>query len=244
MGGEESWSWQPIASPTLNGGRSEVHFSQFDTSVNAVSFGFVATAILISMFLFMAIFERFLQPHFPHFPLSAHHDIESQPPFNPKLPHSSPKFYNSQKTEEMRGQKSDKLDFKEVVCAWFNHFCEGTLFPTNYRLPSATRVEELGLLLVIYHTIFLDSSANVSVLEMRKRDSKFIQRPLQPKMTVYSQGVSVLMPGEETPTFIAQPVPLPCPPDRIQWPPPKHKLVPDISQTIDTSTFLSTSRNL
>ncbi|KAH9617449.1 hypothetical protein KSS87_014143 [Heliosperma pusillum] len=131
MGDEENWSWQPIGSPTLNGGRSEVDFSQFDTSsVNAVSFGFVATAILISMFLFMAIFERFLQPHFPLFPFSAHHDIESQLPFNPKLPHSSP------------------------------------------------------------------------------------------KMTVYSQGVSVLMPGEETPTFIAQPVPLACPPDRIQWPPP------------------------
>ncbi|XP_020598661.1 uncharacterized protein LOC110038233, partial [Phalaenopsis equestris] len=34
----------------------------FDSSVNAVSFGFVATAILISMFIIMAIFERFLRP--------------------------------------------------------------------------------------------------------------------------------------------------------------------------------------
>ncbi|KAG0478902.1 hypothetical protein HPP92_013621 [Vanilla planifolia] len=34
----------------------------FDNSVNAISFGFVATAILISMFLIMAIFERFLRP--------------------------------------------------------------------------------------------------------------------------------------------------------------------------------------
>lgn len=37
----------------------------FDNSVNAVSFGFVATAILISMFLVMAIFERFLRPNQP-----------------------------------------------------------------------------------------------------------------------------------------------------------------------------------
>lgn len=32
------------------------------SSVNAVSFGFVATAILVSMFLFMALFEHFLRP--------------------------------------------------------------------------------------------------------------------------------------------------------------------------------------
>ncbi|EPS73102.1 hypothetical protein M569_01657, partial [Genlisea aurea] len=33
-----------------------------DDSTEAMSFGFIATAILISMFLFMAVFERFLQP--------------------------------------------------------------------------------------------------------------------------------------------------------------------------------------
>jgi hypothetical protein len=32
------------------------------SSVSAVSFGFVATAILVSMFLFMALFEHFLRP--------------------------------------------------------------------------------------------------------------------------------------------------------------------------------------
>ncbi|GFP96900.1 hypothetical protein PHJA_001834100 [Phtheirospermum japonicum] len=36
------------------------YWRTFDNSVSAVSFGFVATAILISMFLIMAIFERFL----------------------------------------------------------------------------------------------------------------------------------------------------------------------------------------
>lgn len=40
---------------------SEDQWRRFDNSVNAVSFGFVATAILISMFLIMAIFERFLR---------------------------------------------------------------------------------------------------------------------------------------------------------------------------------------
>ncbi|KAK1260199.1 hypothetical protein QJS04_geneDACA022528 [Acorus gramineus] len=39
----------------------EERWRHFDNSVNALSFGFVATAILISMFLVMAIFERFLR---------------------------------------------------------------------------------------------------------------------------------------------------------------------------------------
>ncbi|MBA0787475.1 hypothetical protein Gotri_026143 [Gossypium trilobum] len=38
--------------------------------------------------------------------------------------------------------------------------------------------------------------------------------------SVYANEVSVLMPGEETPTFIAHPTPalLPCPPDRVLRP--------------------------
>ncbi|XP_071722769.1 uncharacterized protein [Rutidosis leptorrhynchoides] len=62
MGGrQESISPPPevaVAPPLLRGD----HWTHFDNSVNAVSFGFVATAILISMFLVMAIFERFLRP--------------------------------------------------------------------------------------------------------------------------------------------------------------------------------------
>lgn len=37
-------------------------------------------------------------------------------------------------------------------------------------------------------------------------------------MTVYAKGVSVLMPGEQIPTFIAHPAPAPCPPERILQP--------------------------
>lgn len=36
--------------------------SSFGTSMSAISFGFVATAILISMFLIMAIFEHLFKP--------------------------------------------------------------------------------------------------------------------------------------------------------------------------------------
>ncbi|KAL5060648.1 hypothetical protein RYX36_032252, partial [Vicia faba] len=52
--------WPPTGAP-FDLHRDE-HWTNFDSSVNAVSFGFVATAILISMFLVMAIFERFLRP--------------------------------------------------------------------------------------------------------------------------------------------------------------------------------------
>ena len=44
------------------GGDSEAPWKSFGTSMNAISFGFVATAILISMFLIMAIFEHLFKP--------------------------------------------------------------------------------------------------------------------------------------------------------------------------------------
>ncbi|KAK9681869.1 hypothetical protein RND81_10G033400 [Saponaria officinalis] len=149
MGEEEKWGWQPSGSPTQNMERTtppQVNWSEFDSSVNAVSLGFVATAILISMFIIMAIFEKFLRFNSTEYPFSGHRDVESQLGFHSKLG-----------------------------------------FPS-------------------------------------------------PKMTVYSQGLSVLMPGEETPTFIAQPLPLPCPPDRIQWLPFEHKLHPNDIQCANEST--------
>ncbi|RYR55255.1 hypothetical protein Ahy_A06g030497 isoform A [Arachis hypogaea] len=59
--------WAPIGSPmNVNvHSRNDSHWTNFESSVNAVFFGFVATAILISMFLLMAIFERFLRPTTP-----------------------------------------------------------------------------------------------------------------------------------------------------------------------------------
>lgn len=40
----------------------EMRWRQLDSGVSAVSFGFMATAILVSMFLAMAILEHFLRP--------------------------------------------------------------------------------------------------------------------------------------------------------------------------------------
>ncbi|KAG4401030.1 hypothetical protein GLYMA_07G192400v4 [Glycine max] len=90
-------AWPPIGAP-LDVHRDE-HWTNFDSSVNAVSFGFVATAVLISMFLVMAIFERFLRPTSQ--PLSSPSaaarrrrspsDVEAQIAFSGKLAHASPK---------------------------------------------------------------------------------------------------------------------------------------------------------
>ncbi|KAK6142558.1 hypothetical protein DH2020_022906 [Rehmannia glutinosa] len=59
----------PTVEPAVLSGGGGVdrgdYWRSFDNSVSAVSFGFVATAILISMFLIMAIFERFLRPRSP-----------------------------------------------------------------------------------------------------------------------------------------------------------------------------------
>lgn len=89
---EIGWGWPPAGAPTNL--QREEHWRHFDNSVNAVSFGFVATAILISMFLVMAILERFLRPTPPSLLPAAgrdHGDVESQMGFNMKLGHPSPK---------------------------------------------------------------------------------------------------------------------------------------------------------
>lgn len=98
MGGEGRWDMvlPPTVAP-LNPLRHQEHWKHFDDSVNAVSFGFVATAILISMFLLLALFERFLrqtsapESGAPTAPL----DLEHQMVFGGKVLHPSPKVTSS-----------------------------------------------------------------------------------------------------------------------------------------------------
>ncbi|XAR59130.1 hypothetical protein NMG60_11014789 [Bertholletia excelsa] len=152
-GGGNQFSWPPTGAP-LDTQRDD-HWSHFDSSVNAVSFGFVATAILICMFLVMAIFERFLTPNSPDSSPDSRRryarDIESQMGFAGKL-----------------------------------------LIPS-------------------------------------------------PKLSVTAREVSVLMPGEKVPTFIAHPVPLPCPPEPIIWPTHHHISMSNISQGFSLNTASSSS---
>jgi hypothetical protein len=68
LGSERSKPWNiytssdPAPSQTGEIDR-EAPWKSFGTSMNAISFGFVATAILISMFLIMAIFEHLFRPN-------------------------------------------------------------------------------------------------------------------------------------------------------------------------------------
>ncbi|MCL7027753.1 hypothetical protein MKW94_014300 [Papaver nudicaule] len=52
-------------------------------------------------------------------------------------------------------------------------------------------------------------------------------------MSIYSRGVSVLMPGDKIPTYIAHPVPVPCPPERVFW--PHHQQKPSASSSSSPS---------
>jgi hypothetical protein len=52
---------EPVAAAADARG-DESTLKNFGTSMDAISFGFAATAILISLFLFMAIFEHLIKP--------------------------------------------------------------------------------------------------------------------------------------------------------------------------------------
>ena len=59
---ERSKPWNIYTTAEGGGVDKEAAWKSFGTSMNAISFGFVATAILISMFLIMAIFEHLFKP--------------------------------------------------------------------------------------------------------------------------------------------------------------------------------------
>ncbi|KFK40726.1 hypothetical protein AALP_AA2G033100 [Arabis alpina] len=123
----QNHQWPPVGSPT-NFRRDEPWSSQFEDSVNAVSFGFVATAILISMFLVMAIFETLIRTT------------------------------TSTNSDSSPGRVLSGLDSR-----------------VGFNTPASTKLGHQS-----------------------------------PKIGVYSKGVSVLMPGDNIPTFIAHPVPAPA----------------------------------
>ncbi|KAI4374102.1 hypothetical protein MLD38_012138 [Melastoma candidum] len=74
-------AWPPAATPPQARGRHPRQSHNYDpsSSANALSFGFLATAILITMFLVMAVFERFLRPADPSGAPDPH-DVESGKP--------------------------------------------------------------------------------------------------------------------------------------------------------------------
>ncbi|AEE28687.1 CTTNBP 2 amino-terminal-like protein [Arabidopsis thaliana] len=167
--------WPPIGAP-MNLRREEPWKSQFDDSVNAVSFGFVATAILISMFLVMAIFERLI-----------------------RTTTTSTTNSDSSSSRVLPGMDS-RVGFN------------GAATKLGYQSPKASN-----------NRIVFSFSFNILKSEL------FIVIIL--RMTVYSNGVSVLMPGDDIPTFIAHPAPVPCPPQNISQSQHQHGSSKDSSSS-------------
>ncbi|KAJ3678045.1 hypothetical protein LUZ60_001848 [Juncus effusus] len=66
FGGERLRQWSIDSSsstdPTTISKDSPSSWRDFGMSMNAISFGFAATAVLIAMFLLMALFEHFIKP--------------------------------------------------------------------------------------------------------------------------------------------------------------------------------------
>ncbi|CAK9165406.1 unnamed protein product [Ilex paraguariensis] len=136
-GGSKPWNMYTTSdpSPSETGGNwDEAPWKKSGTSMNAISIGFVATALLISMFLIMAIFEHLFRP-------------------NPSF--SSPQD------------------------------------DTNSPMESGT-MQKLG---------------NPQTVSMS-----------------YVSTISVFMPGQRYPTFIAQPAPLPCTREGVYWPPHEQSI--------------------
>ncbi|KAF6159665.1 hypothetical protein GIB67_029923 [Kingdonia uniflora] len=141
---ERSRTWNVYGSSNTDVNSSQTNgespaAKNYGDSMSAISFGFVATAVLISIFLIMALFE---------------HLLRRKPPF---ISFQDP----TEESLEIAGRRSDSKD---------------------------------------------RNSNSVTAL--------------------YPLDISVLMPGQPYPTFIAQLAPLPsCSRERIYWPSHDHNLV-------------------
>uniref|UniRef100_M4DK24 Uncharacterized protein n=1 Tax=Brassica campestris TaxID=3711 RepID=M4DK24_BRACM len=183
--------WPPIGAP-MNLRREEPCKSRFDDdSVNAVSFGFVATAILISMFLVMAIFEKLIRTT------------------NTNPDSSSGRILSGMDSRVgLSGSAASKL---------------------GYQSPKANilvliKTHSLALMIGFYMVMDQNHVMKDWIEEFRNMRGHI-------NMTVYANGVSVLMPGDDIPTFIAHPVPVPRPPQHISQSQHQHSSSRDSSNS-------------
>ncbi|KAG6419072.1 hypothetical protein SASPL_121281 [Salvia splendens] len=139
---EEGWGgWAPAPGGAPLYIQKDDHWTHFDNSVNAVSFGFVATAILISMFLVMAIFEKFLRTTSPPDSRRRHSDLESQShivAFNSKL-----RFPSSPKVSKCKCKRSIGGDAGQQGPDLYRTSCSGAL-PTGASAVAATSSIRMG----------------------------------------------------------------------------------------------------
>ncbi|KAL8259415.1 hypothetical protein R6Q59_027368 [Mikania micrantha] len=90
------WSLVPPSEPPSLQEHRDDNWRHVDKFVNAVSFGFIATAILISMFLVMAVVERLAMTtsRLPGGGRNSAGDGQSQMDFHSKQGHLSPTVSN------------------------------------------------------------------------------------------------------------------------------------------------------
>lgn len=181
LGSERSKPWDIYTSsdpaPSQTGAVDrEAPWKSFGTSMNAISFGFVATAILVSMFLIMAIFEHLFRP---------------TPPF------SSPQEVTNGSAES---GPQHKLGNPQTVSALRLHFKLYIFWFFDQK-----EKQSQGIFCV-----------RASLMVLRMDDNKFLAWWQVP--AAYASDFSVVMPGQKHPTCIAQPAPLPCPRERVNWP--------------------------
>ncbi|KAL2513738.1 hypothetical protein Fot_27709 [Forsythia ovata] len=131
---ERTKAWKIYTSSDPSTIRTEANressWNNFGSSMNAISFGFVATLILLSMFIIMAIFEHLFRP-------------------------------TTASDQDDATRQSDSM-----------------------------QMQKLG-------------------------DQETVQ-------TSDASNFTVLMPGQQCPTFIAQPAPLPCQRESVSWPSHQH----------------------
>ncbi|KAL0357208.1 UNVERIFIED_CONTAM: hypothetical protein Scaly_1406500 [Sesamum calycinum] len=139
-------------SPSQTDVNKEGPWKSFGSSMNAISFGFVATAILISMFLIMAIFEHLFRPNASH----------------------------NESSHGMESRQMQKLGNSDVLSLASSSLVLCSFFPQ----PSAPVVQ-----------------------------------------TAHASDFSVVMPGQQYPTFIAQPAPLACRREGVYWPSHENSIV-------------------
>lgn len=171
-------SSEPSPSQAAINREAQAPWKGFGASVDAISFGFMATAILISLFLIMAIFEHLFRP--------------------------SPTSFSSLEAlsgDTLEARAEQKLGNPRRVSLF-----SFAIFPVLRWIKLNPIVMSCGWFLIL---------SQVS--------------------TSYAADFSVMMPGQDYPTFIAQPAPLPCPREGIHLPPHDHNFPQSVTQS---SSFL------
>ncbi|XP_073271549.1 uncharacterized protein [Primulina huaijiensis] len=148
---------RPSPSPSQTDANREGPQKNFGTSMSAISFGFVATAILVSMFLIMAIFEHL---------------------FKPNATHAESRGIESREMQKLGRSETVSLSIRTISFLTYSGL--------------------IRYILCKIHSI-----------------KRFAQ-------TSYALDFSVLMPGQQYPTYIAQAAPLPSRREGVHWPSHEH----------------------